>query len=166
MIVTNWLIKNCFEEGIKKRLQLCIYHGTRDLTTKVCKKIQNYIDLCVYDKMFYLHSFHKKRGNRHIYHKKRGLLRSYIFLNWFVLWDEWRAKQTIHWVILFAIYTRMYDEKLLFNRQTKCHTGMLACHLETEHLYNVLSLNCWNWCQPQGPIVSCIGLWTSSSHII
>ena len=29
--------------------------------------------------------------------------------------------------------TRVYKE-LLFNRQTKCHTGTLICHLETERL--------------------------------
>ena len=51
----------------------------------------------------------------------------YIFLNRFILWDERRKKWGISLYVHFVL--------VLFNRQTKCHTGTLARHLETERLF-------------------------------
>ena len=48
-------------------------------------------------------------------------------------------KTSICWVFIFfnveTVLGSLIQAKLFFNRQTKCHTGTLARHLETQHLF-------------------------------
>ena len=117
----------CFQVTHKRP---CVWH-------LVCL-LNNTVHILCTKKCPFLLFFHLKKQTDsgkcknvvHKYIKCINVLRSYIFLNWFVLRDEGRG--TDRWVFPS---TRMYEQKLVsFNGRTKCHIGTLVRHLETEHL--------------------------------